>query len=112
MKKITAIILLIVFLLLPTNPGNGQSFPKSNLNNYVEQGLQNNIVLQQKKISYQKSPLFTQNCSRLFPPFNRGHADYTSGEGGRNISIPVGDMLNPVYSLSINLQVKYVSTNR
>lgn len=68
------------------------------LENYVAEGLANNLVLQQKNVSAEKAMLALKNANRLFLPSLTLMGDYQSGEGGRSISIPVGDMLNPVYS--------------
>lgn len=71
---------------------------QTNLENYVKEGLENNIVLKQKRISLEKALYSLKTANSLFFPSVTLLADYTSGEGGRSISIPVGDMLNPVYN--------------
>lgn len=68
------------------------------LNNYVEHGLKNNLVLQQKTIGLEKALYSLKTANSLFFPSINFKADYQSGEGGRQIAIPLGDMLNPVYS--------------
>ncbi|MEJ1239476.1 TolC family protein [Chryseolinea sp. T2] len=65
---------------------------------YVKEGLQNNIVAQQKAIAYEQAQRSLQIATGFFLPSVSLLADYTSGEGGRSIAIPVGDMLNPVYA--------------
>ncbi len=67
------------------------------LDEYIQEGLKNNIVLQQKKIGYDKAVYDLKNATSLFFPSVSLQAGYQSGKGGRSISIPVGDMLNPVY---------------
>ena len=44
------------------------------------------------------STTITSDCQSYFLPSVNLLADYTSGEGGRSIGIPVGDLLNPVYA--------------
>lgn len=68
------------------------------LENYVREGLENNVVVQQKSIAYEQAQRTLQIAAGYFLPSVTLLADYTSGEGGRSISIPVGDMLNPVYA--------------
>jgi len=68
------------------------------LDAYVREGLQNNIVVQQKAIAYEQAERSLQIATSYFLPSVSLLADYTSGEGGRSIAIPVGDMLNPVYA--------------
>lgn len=71
---------------------------QSRLEEYIREGLANNIVVQQKAIAYDQAERTLQMATSLFLPSVSLLADYTSGEGGRSIAIPVGDMLNPVYA--------------
>jgi len=64
---------------------------------YVKQGLESNLVLRQKQIGYEKATLALKVANSYFVPKLGLQGSYTSGSGGRNISIPVGDLLNPVY---------------
>jgi outer membrane protein TolC len=68
------------------------------LDNYVQEGLKSNLVLQQKNVSLQQAQQSLQIAKSYFLPSVNLLADYTSGEGGRSIGIPVGDLLNPVYA--------------
>jgi outer membrane protein TolC len=68
------------------------------LDNYISEGLKNNLVLQQKKIGLDKALHALKIANGMFAPTVALQGNYTSGTGGRSISIPVGDMLNPVYS--------------
>ena len=89
------ISLLIFFLLILINP---PAYTQNPLRNYIEEGLSENIVLKQKNISLRKAMYALKTAASYFYPTIKLEGDYTSGEGGRNIAIPVGDMLNPVYS--------------
>ena len=71
---------------------------KSILDEYIEMGFQQNIVVQQKLISAEKALLSLQSAQSLYQPTLAFQGGYQTGEGGRSISFPVGDMLNPVYS--------------
>jgi outer membrane protein len=71
---------------------------QSPLDSYVQEGLKSNNVLQQKNLTLQQAEQSLQIARSYFLPTVTLLADYTSGEGGRSISIPVGDMLNPVYT--------------
>jgi outer membrane protein TolC len=68
------------------------------LENYVQEGLKSNLVLQQKNLSLQQAQQSLQIARSYFLPSVTLLTDYTSGEGGRSISIPIGDLLNPVYT--------------
>jgi outer membrane protein len=71
---------------------------QSVLDDYVQEGLKSNLVLQQKNISLKQAEQSLQIARTYFLPSVNLLADYTSGDGGRSIAIPVGDLLNPVYA--------------
>ena len=90
-NKLFFINVLLLFLI--SWELNGQV-----LTNYIKEGLENNIVLQEKSNSLEHA-LYTLKIARsYFLPAISIQGDYTSGEGGRNIPLPIGDLLNPVYS--------------
>lgn len=68
------------------------------LDKYIEEGLKSNLVLQQKTVALGRALLSLKIANGLFLPSIAAQANYTTGDGGRSISIPVGDMLNPVYA--------------
>ncbi|MFZ6010468.1 MAG: TolC family protein [Bacteroidota bacterium] len=86
----------LIWSLLVLLPGFTQAQPA--LDDYVREGLKSNLVLQQKSISHQQAQQALQIARSYFLPSVNLLADYTSGEGGRSIAIPVGDLLNPVYA--------------
>jgi outer membrane protein TolC len=73
---------------------NGQSLI---LEQYIKDGLQHNLALQQKQDNYEKSLVALREAKSLFYPSVSLNARYTVAEGGRIIEFPVGDLLNPVY---------------
>jgi outer membrane protein TolC len=60
-------------------------------------GLENNLVIQGRKVSLEKSMLALREARSYFLPTSYLDAQYTLAQGGRSISIPVGDLMNPVY---------------
>jgi len=68
------------------------------LDNYVEEGFKNNIVLQQKNISLEKAQYALKTAKGLFLPTIEFQGGYQTADGGRNIPLPLGDLLNPVFS--------------
>ncbi len=68
------------------------------LDAYVHEGLTSNLVVQQRSVSLQQAEAAVQIAKSYFLPSVNLLADYTSGEGGRSIALPVGDLLNPVYA--------------
>ncbi|HLR36746.1 MAG TPA: TolC family protein [Chitinophagaceae bacterium] len=68
------------------------------LNQYLDSALNNNIVLQQKNITLQQAIYALKTAKGMFYPRVGIQASYTTADGGRNISLPIGDMLNGVYT--------------
>jgi outer membrane protein len=89
MRTLLTILALISVLSIPAA---GQE-----LDSYITAGLSNNVVLQQKKVGLEKAMVSLKIANGMFMPSVALQGNYTSGNGGRSISIPVGDMLNPVY---------------
>ncbi|HYE56789.1 MAG TPA: TolC family protein, partial [Chitinophagaceae bacterium] len=72
---------------------NAQDIPQA----YIEQAMNNNLVLKEKKISLDKSLMALKEARSLFLPTTWLEGQYTLAQGGRSIDFPVGDLLNPVY---------------
>jgi outer membrane protein len=68
------------------------------LDGYVREGLSSNLVLKEKQLGLQRGLLGLQNAKRLFLPAVNLSGTYTLAQGGRSISLPVGDLMNPVYA--------------
>jgi outer membrane protein TolC len=85
-----SLLLLLWLSILP-------AFSQSILDEYLEEGLQNNLLLQQRHLSLEQSLLALKMANTYFLPSVSLGGSYTHGEGGRNIQIPIGDLLNPVY---------------
>ncbi len=72
------------------------------LDNYVKEALGNNIALNQKELSYQKSLAALKEAKAMFFPTLSLQARYSVARGGRAFEIPIGDLMNPVYT-NLNL---------
>src|SRR5690349_10602896 len=68
------------------------------LDNYIQEGIKSNLQLKQEELNYQRSVENLHAARSLFFPQLSANASYSLANGGRKISIPVGDLLNPVYS--------------
>ena len=92
-KKLLQLSLLAFFLFGPI-----KAFSQSPLEGYLREGLENNLALRQKNIGIEQA-LYSLKIanSYLLPSVSLG-SGYTHGNGGRSISLPIGDMLNPVYA--------------
>lgn len=97
--KIAVIKCILILILLSSSHLSGQN---NIIDNYVKNGLDNNLALQQKRATYHKSLEALKEARALFLPDLSFNARYTVADGGRLIDFPIGDMLNGVYS-SLNI---------
>jgi outer membrane protein TolC len=68
------------------------------LEQYVKQGLAQNQSIQQQNFLLEKSLAALQEARGLFLPTVSLGGSYSLAAGGRSISLPIGDLLNPVYT--------------
>lgn len=87
----------ILFLLLGMISFSvfGQNDP---LENYLQEGLESNLALRQKNVSLEKAVYALKIANSYFLPSLSFNSGYTHGTGGRAIALPIGDLLNPVYT--------------
>lgn len=91
MKNIPLSVIFCFFL--------GSTFGQSAiLDAYIQEGLRNNLALQQQTLNIRKSMEDVRQAKALFYPTLSFNASYTLAAGGRQSSLPIGDLLNPVYS--------------
>lgn len=76
----------------------GEVHAKTALTGYLEEGMKNNLVLKEKNISLDQSLLALKDAKSFFLPSLDFAANYTLANGGRAIILPLGDLLNGVYS--------------
>lgn len=67
------------------------------LDRYIKIGLESNVVLKQKQIEVERSTETLKEARGMFLPSVTLSSRYTYSEGGREIELPFGDMLNPVH---------------
>jgi outer membrane protein len=68
------------------------------LERYIKLGLDSNLVIQQKRFDLKKAQLDLERAKTLFYPHADFNAQYTLATGGRTQDIPIGDLLNGVYT--------------
>ncbi|MFL9829313.1 TolC family protein [Flavobacterium sp. ST-87] len=73
-------------------------YSQSKLDSYIEAGLKNNEIIKQNNFDINKSMYALKEAQSLFYPTVSLNTNYTVADGGRTIDIPIGDLLNPVYS--------------
>ncbi len=88
--------LVILFQILSNSFAFTQ--PGEILYGYINQGLENNFALKQKELNLAMSLQALKEANGLFYPSVELNAQYMLAAGGRTIELPVGDMLNGVYS--------------
>ena len=109
MPKPLLLLPLMLVAFLPNHPLRAQSNQtptgqtqspagRTILEIYIRQGLDSNLALQQKNFDWQKARLDLRRAESLFYPQAAFSSQYTLADGGRSQSIPVGDLLNNVYS--------------
>jgi outer membrane protein len=65
---------------------------------YIQEGVKGNLQLRQEELSYERSVENLNVARALFLPQLSANTSYSWAHGGRKITIPVGDLMNPVYS--------------
>lgn len=75
----------------------GEGMAQETLDRYVQEGLASNLVMKQRDVSLQKARYALKSAKSLYLPTVAFQAGYQTADGGRNIPLPIGDLLNPVY---------------
>lgn len=99
--KITYLKLIFLALSFYGMPLKGAA--QQRLQGYLLDALQHNLELQNQDFMFQKSIYALKEAKGLFLPQVELNTQYLSSGGGRKIEIPIGDLLNPVYSTLNNL---------
>jgi outer membrane protein len=71
---------------------------QTTLDHYIKKGLEGNLALHQKTFDLQKAELDLKRARTLFYPQASLNSQYTLATGGRTQDIPIGDLLNNVYT--------------
>lgn len=87
------LLLMITFFTVP------EAFAQQTvLDGYIQEAFEHNQGLQQQHFQLEKSMYALQEAKSLFYPQVSLLGNYTKAGGGRTIDIPIGDLMNPVYS--------------
>lgn len=71
---------------------------QTHLDDYIREGLSNNTVLQQKQIGVEKAFLALDIARGNYLPSVQLNGTFSTAKGGRYAELPIGDLMNPVYS--------------
>ncbi len=72
--------------------------PDSLLDGYIRQAFEQNQGVKEQRFNLEQSMYALKEAQSMFMPTVSVLGSYTRAEGGRTIDVPIGDMLNPVYS--------------
>ncbi|MBX3252601.1 MAG: TolC family protein [Chitinophagaceae bacterium] len=86
---------VLSFILMVSTVTRAQT---NSLDAYIDTAFANNIVLKQKNISLQKAGYALEAAKGLFYPTVAFQAGYQTADGGRDIQLPLGDLLNGAYA--------------
>jgi len=87
MKYLLRFFLFLLILCLPKLVIS----QKSLLDQYIDEAIQQNLVLKQKNIPLAKSRLALKEAEKRFKPTADFSFSYTLALGGRAIDLPIGD---------------------
>ncbi len=90
------LLLLLFALSLGYQPASAQQ--SSVLDGYIRIGLDSNLALHQRNFDLSRAQLDLKRARTLFFPQAGFNSQYTLANGGRTQEIPIGDLLNGVYS--------------
>jgi outer membrane protein len=99
-NKLNVMPKLILLLLLALSAAFQRSSAQqgSPLDEYIRLGLDSNLALHQRNFDLSRSQLDLKRAQSLFYPQAGFSSQYTLANGGRSQEIPIGDLLNGVYS--------------
>ena len=86
-------LLFLTIILFPLTVSGNQT----ELDQYIAEGLKNNLSLHQQEFSLEKSLEALKEAKGMFLPNVSIQARYSRAGGGRMIYFPVGDLMNPVH---------------
>jgi outer membrane protein TolC len=90
--------MFIILLLVIFGPGSSIYGQSKVLDDYIREAFSQNQGLKQQHFQLDKSLAALREAKGMFYPQVGLTGNYTKASGGRTIDIPVGDMLNPVYT--------------
>lgn len=90
-------ILFVICLLALGGRGTAQERP-AQLDNYIATAFAQNAGLKQQLFDLDKSLYALKEAQGMYLPTVSMLGSYTKAAGGRTIDVPVGDLVNPIYT--------------
>ena len=97
-RLITKQLPKLALLLFTTSSFAAPRELQSVIDDYVNEGMRSNLALQGETYAVQQAKASLDAARAHYLPELSFDARYTWSHGGRDISFPIGDALNPVYS--------------
>lgn len=66
------------------------------LDHYIQEGLESNLALKQQNLTLEQSLQTLREARGLFLPAISIEARYSRAGGGRDFTVPIGDLVNPI----------------
>lgn len=90
--------LLLLLFVLSVGFQSASAQQSAVLDGYIRVGLDSNLALHQRNFDLSRAQLDLKRAQTLFYPQAGFNSQYTLANGGRTQEIPIGDLLNGVYS--------------
>ena len=88
----------LLVILAPARASASARLLQQVVADYLEQGLSGNLELQSEQLSYQRSVEALAEARGAFLPSLSLEGRYTRADGGRTIDVPLGSIVNPIYT--------------
>jgi len=75
-----------------------QASGQTTLDEYIRQALDSNAVLKQHAVNYEQALISLRTAKSNYLPSVNFSGTYTTAKGGRYAALPLGQLMNPVYS--------------
>jgi outer membrane protein TolC len=87
---------IVIWLLICSNQGMAQQ--RNQLDEYILQAFNQNQSLRQSQFDLDRALFALKEAKSLYLPTVSVLGSYTKAAGGRTIDVPVGDLVNPIYT--------------
>ncbi|MEN0056147.1 MAG: TolC family protein [Mucilaginibacter sp.] len=89
--------LTFAFAMLLVNVAFGQA-PRTQLDNYIDTAFAQNQTLKEKQFDLDKALYALKEAKSMYLPTISFLGSYSKVNGGRTIDVPIGDLVNPIYT--------------
>ena len=94
---IKSFVILTGGILMSWNPVSAQQKSRQ-LDDYISSAFAQNLGLKQQNFDLERSMFALKEAKAMYMPTVSLLGSYTKAAGGRTIDVPVGDLVNPIYT--------------